>query len=48
MQNLDEIRPVWAEINLDHLAHNIKEVRRITKDTLVTAVVKANAYGHAQ
>ncbi|QQY80025.1 alanine racemase [Keratinibaculum paraultunense] len=47
MQKLNEIRPVWAEINLDNLIHNIKEVRRITKkDTLVTAVVKANAYGH--
>lgn len=47
MTNLDEVRPVWAEINLDNLAHNIKEVRRVTKkDALVTAVVKANAYGH--
>ncbi|WP_026894652.1 alanine racemase [Clostridiisalibacter paucivorans] len=42
-----ETRPVWAEINLDNLAHNIKEVRRITrKESLVTAVVKADAYGH--
>lgn len=47
MDTLDEIRPVWAEINLDNLAHNIREVRKHTKkDTLVTAVVKANAYGH--
>lgn len=47
MTSLDEIRPVWAEIDLDNLAHNIKEVRRVTKkDALVTAVVKANAYGH--
>ncbi len=47
MNKLDEVRPVWAEINLDDLAHNIKEVRRITrKESLVTAVVKANAYGH--
>lgn len=47
MITLDETRPVWAEINLDNLAHNIKEVRRhVRKETLVTAVVKANGYGH--
>ena len=46
MSKLEELRPVWTEINLDNLAHNIKEVRRITKkEALVTAVVKANAYG---
>ncbi|MBZ2176021.1 alanine racemase [Schnuerera sp. xch1] len=47
MRALDEVRPAWAEINLDNLAHNIKEVRKNTREgTLVTAVVKANAYGH--
>ena len=47
MYTLDETRPVWAEINLDNLAHNISEVRKLTyKDALVTAVVKANGYGH--
>lgn len=47
MQKLDETRPVWAEIDLDNLAHNIKEVRKNTKeDAMVTAVVKANGYGH--
>ncbi|MBU5427416.1 alanine racemase [Tissierella pigra] len=47
MYTLDEIRPVWAEINLDNLAHNIMEVRKhIKENTLVTAVVKANGYGH--
>ena len=40
-------RPVWIEVNLDHLAHNISEVRRVTsKDALVTAVIKADGYGH--
>jgi alanine racemase len=44
---LKNIRPVWAEVNLDNLAHNIKEVKRvISKGTLVTAVVKADGYGH--
>lgn len=40
-------RPVWAEINLDNLAHNMREVRRITnKDSKITAVIKADGYGH--
>ncbi len=47
IDTLDEIRPVWAEINLDNLAHNIRQVRENTKEgALVTAVVKANGYGH--
>ncbi|WP_425447118.1 alanine racemase [Dethiothermospora halolimnae] len=47
MGKLDKVRPVWAEINLDNLAHNIKEVRRvIDKGAMVTAVVKADGYGH--
>ncbi|WP_427340367.1 alanine racemase [Caloranaerobacter sp. DY30410] len=47
MLSLTNIRPVWAEINLDNLAHNMKEVKRVVKDgTLITAVVKADAYGH--
>ncbi len=41
------IRPVWAEIDLDNLAHNIREVKRIvSSDTLIMAAVKADAYGH--
>jgi alanine racemase len=40
-------RPVWAEIDLDCLAHNLREVRRLTDpDTMIMAVVKADAYGH--
>jgi len=47
MITLDEVRPVWAEINLDNLAHNMREVKKSVKEgTLITAVVKANAYGH--
>ncbi len=47
MYSLEEIRPVWAEINLDNLAYNIKEVKKnIKKDTIITAIVKANGYGH--
>lgn len=47
MNDLIRQRPVWAEINLDNLAHNMREVRRVTdENSLVTAVVKADAYGH--
>ncbi len=47
MITLEKTRPVWAEINLDNLAHNIREVRKNTKeDAMVTAVIKANGYGH--
>ena len=41
------IRPVWAEVNLDHLAYNMREVRRIVPEpTLIMTAVKADAYGH--
>ena len=41
------IRPVWAEVNLDHLAHNMQEVRRIVPEpTLIMTAVKADGYGH--
>ncbi|WP_105617887.1 alanine racemase [Vallitalea okinawensis] len=43
----DAFRPTWAEIGLEALAHNIKEVRRlIGKAKKCCAVVKADAYGH--
>ena len=47
LYSLDETRSTWVEINLDNLAHNIGEVRRLVgKDVQVTAVMKADAYGH--
>ena len=37
----------WAEVNLDHIAHNVREIRRITSPKAeVMGVVKADAYGH--
>ena len=37
----------WVEINLDHIAHNVREVvNRVGKMTEVMAAVKADAYGH--
>ncbi len=39
--------PVWAEINLKAIAHNVSELRRATHpDARLMAVVKANGYGH--
>lgn len=44
---MDLTRAVWAEINLDNLANNIREVRRVTNPkTKVSAVIKADGYGH--
>ncbi|MGN1098325.1 MAG: alanine racemase, partial [Clostridia bacterium] len=38
---------VWAEISLDAIKQNIKNVRRITNPhAMVMGVVKADAYGH--
>ena len=37
----------WAEVNLDAIAHNIREIRKITNpNAQIMAVVKADAYGH--
>jgi len=47
MINKNELRPLWAEINLDNLSHNMREVKRsIKKDTIACAVIKADGYGH--
>lgn len=47
MWSVKDQRPVWAEVDYDALAHNIREVRRLAQKTaMVTAVVKADAYGH--
>lgn len=40
-------RPAWAEVDLDALAHNMREVRRLTDPHAeIMAAVKADAYGH--
>lgn len=41
-----EHRPAWAEINLDNLENNIKEIRRVSKSKDIIAVIKADGYGH--
>jgi len=38
---------VWAEVDLGAIAHNVSELRRVTRpQARFMAVVKANAYGH--
>ncbi len=37
----------WAEINIDALISNFREIRRVTdKNSKIMAIVKADAYGH--
>jgi len=41
------IRPVWVEVDLDRLAYNVREVRRVTLgSSRIMAAVKADGYGH--
>ena len=40
-------RAVWAQIDLDAAAHNMRQIRKhVGTDVKIAAVVKANAYGH--
>ncbi|MCG8485115.1 MAG: alanine racemase [Clostridia bacterium] len=43
-----DIREIkWAEVNLDHLIHNLKQIRQhVGEEIKIAAVVKANGYGH--
>ena len=44
---MDKImRPVWSEIDLDILANNMRNIKKLAGDKEVMAVVKADAYGH--
>ncbi|AWK49650.1 alanine racemase [Clostridium beijerinckii] len=40
------LRPVYAEIDLDAIAYNMKNIKSLVKDKDVIAVVKADCYGH--
>ncbi len=39
-------RPVWAEIDLDALAHNVRTLAAQAAPAQLYAIIKANAYGH--
>ena len=42
-----KLNRAWAEIDLDAIAHNVREIRRITnKKAEIMGAVKADAYGH--
>jgi alanine racemase len=46
-QNNVSGRPTWAEIHLDNLSANFKQIRSLVSPTArVMAIVKADAYGH--
>src|SRR2546430_3257102 len=42
----DAVRPTRAEINLGHLRHNLKAVKRAADGAKVYGVLKADGYGH--
>ncbi len=45
--NISIHRDSWVEINLENLAHNIREIKRsVPQGKKLLAVVKADAYGH--
>ena len=39
----EKLRPVWAEINLDHLAYNVKNIKKLIGNSRLIAIVKADA-----
>ncbi|MGL4655513.1 MAG: alanine racemase [Sarcina sp.] len=43
---MESMRPVWAEVNLDDIRHNMREIKKLVKDKKIIGVVKADAYGH--
>ncbi|MGO5072509.1 alanine racemase [Clostridium sporogenes] len=40
------LRAVWAEIDLDNLQYNLKQIKKICGNKEIIGVIKANAYGH--
>jgi alanine racemase len=46
LMGTETLRPLWADIDLAALAHNLTLVRRLAGRRRLIASVKANAYGH--
>lgn len=42
----EKIRPLWAEINLDNIAYNVRNIKKLVGKSRLIAIVKADAYGH--
>ena len=40
------LRPAWAEIDIDAIAYNTRNIKKLIGDKDLIAVVKANCYGH--
>ncbi len=41
------MRPTIAEVNLEAIRHNVRQIRRaVSPEAFIAAIVKANAYGH--
>ena len=41
------INRAWAEVNIDNIEHNVREIKKIIdKKVEICGVVKADAYGH--
>lgn len=41
-----DLRPVWAEVDLDILANNMREIKRVSNSEEIIAIIKADGYGH--
>lgn len=41
-----QLRPTWVEIDLDAIAHNLRQLQHMAAPAQVMAVVKADGYGH--
>ena len=40
------MRPTWADIDLEAIKYNVRQLRKIVAPSILCAVVKANGYGH--
>lgn len=43
---MEMFRRTYAEINLDHLKHNIQTIQKVFPNRFLCPMLKANAYGH--
>ncbi|MDO4753574.1 MAG: alanine racemase [Bacillota bacterium] len=47
IENKDKLnRDLWIEVDLEAIAHNMRVVRKLARSPIVSAVVKADGYGH--
>ncbi len=43
---LESYSRCWVEIDLQSIAHNVNEIKKLVGNTKIMGIVKANAYGH--